>query len=208
MVNNKWLIWVWYYINLYASTKGRYDLLISCQSALEVNEREYVNDMYCSLLIMGFTDMHVTCTSKVNDPSIEAWNAQQKFWSTHAFFITQKKQYVIIHVYFWNRYKKGPYASTKGRYDLLISCQSALEVNEREYVNDMYCSLLIIGFTDMHVTCTSKVNDPVNRSMKCTTKVLVHPRLFHYTKETIRHYSCVLLKQFIESNLFVEEISI
>ena len=52
--------------------------------------------------------MHVTCTSKVNDPSTEAWNARQKFWSTHAFFITQKKQYVIIHVYFWNRYKKGP----------------------------------------------------------------------------------------------------
>ena len=86
MVNNKWLIWVWDYINLYASTKGRYDLLISCQSALEVNEREYVNDMYCSLLIMGFTDMHVTCTSKVNDPSIGAWNARQKFWSTHAFY--------------------------------------------------------------------------------------------------------------------------
>ena len=34
-------------------TNGRYDLLISCQSALEVNDREYVNDMYCSLLIMG-----------------------------------------------------------------------------------------------------------------------------------------------------------
>ena len=132
--------------------------------------------MYCSLLIMGFTDMHVTCTSKVNDPVNRSMKCTTK---------------VLVHPRL-----------------LLISCQSALDVNEREYVNDMYCSLLIMGFTDMHVTCTSKVNDPVNRSMKCTTKVLVHPRLFHYTKETIRHYSCVLLKQFIESNLFVEEISI